>query len=853
MTTTHRPLSEANIGPARRRVGVSENFELPIPSGSTAGLYANNVGPAGRLAGRDDKGGDAFMDFRRQYGPELSRFRAALANRDFVPANIYMLGDSISEGGGATEFARTWAQLMRDALQREYRPGGIGWIPAALSSASLFPNPWSYVGTPDFTDFGNGFGRRGVLLDATADKATLTFTGDRIWIVYTGVVGAGTMKVTLDGVASTQSTVLNITKSGAIWDSGQLVRGTHTIVVEPNAVSNSILLDGAFVFDTDYTGGVHVWNGGHGGHRAEHYNGDQSQETFANQRARWADTMFQPHTVFDSGGNNVTANGTTTLVFTGTSPAFTSDDIGEVVYGSIDNESIPRGLRIVSVTNGTTIVVNKTVPAGSIRLAFTRARVTDAVRTIGSNTVTSAAADFNPWDVGKTISGTGLVDGTVIKEYVNESTVEVFPVAFSSGSGGTLQIKNRQRYPARPDLLMVQFGGNELFLGKTKAEFKTDIEAIYDTCLEYANIDQPGQTGIYTDERPSVALLTYWSFGWAADTNLVISTTSGSNVVGKATTGTIRETRFTAADIGKTLFTTGNTPIPASTTITGLTGTPDQFGNFPSATISNNALSTQTNQAAVLLQRVTQDSQWHDYRSAANELAEANGWAHIDLYGAAGGYVSVQDYPSLVCKDGLHPNKRGQLLIADVIALSIGGVKRLASIPQGLGNNPGEIIMFEAADVAAVKPGRAVLAADVATGTTVGTFTATSLTWPIGPGEAQCFTLVLFYTSGAATTGLQVRLAGSAGMSTPATFIQSALGVTSATAVAPIGSNAPQAWPQVTLTATGGLGSTTNPTPLVINGYIVAGAVGGTITVEVGPEVAGNITTVRKGSNRFVY
>lgn len=777
---------------------------------------------------------DGLYDFRRAGGAELKQWRAALGNRYNAPANIYIVGDSHAEGYGATSFARRWMDIFRDGIQREYRTGGVGFIPSKQGVAQTWPAPLTQAGTPNQTDFGWGLGRRTLWLDSTDDIVTGSFVGDRLFVLYTKLQIGGTMKITIDGVVSTLSTIdANRGISGRVWDSGQLTLGTHTFRIEPNAASNNVFFEGIAVFNTDALSGVHVWDSSHSGFHAAHFNGDTTEDAgvgVPGVRKWWADAMFQPYTTND--GFSVTANGTTTLVFGG-APAFTSDDVGEVIYGDTSNVNHPKGCRIVSVTNSTTVVVNKTVVAGTYTLGFTRARVTDAVRVSGTQTITSATAAFNPWDVGKTVSGTGIITGSVIKAVNSATSITISLAATSSGSGGTLQIKNRQRWPMRPHLLILEFGNNEMIQSATKATYKANLQAVVTTMLEQGQIDLPTMTGIYTDETPSIALMGLWSAGVATDVFIPIATVNGSPLISSSSGSAVR---FTQADVGKTISIAGNNPIPAGTTILSVQG-PDN------ATMSANANATNAAALPTLVNRSLQDEQWQDFRYAMAELANERTWRFLDLY-TLGGYIGSDLYQLTV--DGIHANDRGQQWIADELATAIGGQKRQASIPQGIFDRKGEMIVASDVDTATKVPGILITTADIVSGTTANVMVDISnLAFYIGPGETLAMMFALMWTSAAATSGIVFDLNPAAGVSAPAALTMSTWGLTGAAAGASVG-RLDAAW-GTDLIITGGSGSATVPNQTFITVGVTAGAVGGLITPRFAPEAAA-ATTLRRGT-----
>lgn len=66
--------------------------------------------------------------------------------------------------------------------------------------------------------------------------------------------------------------------------------------------------------------------------------------------------------------------------------------------------------------------------------------VTNAVRTSGSQTITSATAAFVARDLGRGVSGTGIVAGSKIQTILSPTQITIDIPATSTGSGGTLTL-----------------------------------------------------------------------------------------------------------------------------------------------------------------------------------------------------------------------------------------------------------------------------------------------------------------------------------------------------------------------------------------------------------------------------
>jgi hypothetical protein len=89
-------------------------------------------------------------------------------------------------------------------------------------------------------------------------------------------------------------------------------------------------------------------------------------------------------------------------------------------------------------------IANHTGGGGQLWVGTTVRTVTDGVTTSGSNTVTSATANFTSADIGQRIEGTGLPGDSRITAVIDPATIHVgasgYDLATASGTGVTLQI-----------------------------------------------------------------------------------------------------------------------------------------------------------------------------------------------------------------------------------------------------------------------------------------------------------------------------------------------------------------------------------------------------------------------------
>jgi lysophospholipase L1-like esterase len=233
---------------------------------------------ANRAVAATASAGSPAAPVTRSNAAALSRWRAALADRNNHPADVVVVGDSITEGYFVTDGNR-WMARLRDDLRSAYptsASGGEGFIPAwhvgrALDhSVDAWTQRWTLSNFPqDWTDSGYGLGRRALVFTDARQSASITVTADRAWLVYTEGPDEGLVRITVDNkLPVLLDTNAKATRSGRAWDSGPLGAGNHTVTVAAVPGSTAVL-DGIMPFVGDGGGGpdqgrgVRVWDGGH--------------------------------------------------------------------------------------------------------------------------------------------------------------------------------------------------------------------------------------------------------------------------------------------------------------------------------------------------------------------------------------------------------------------------------------------------------------------------------------------------------------------------------------------------------------------------------------------------------------
>jgi lysophospholipase L1-like esterase len=221
--------------------------------------------------------GDVRLARPRQaeaHAPALARTRAGLLTRNTAQLDILCIGDSITEGTGASTLLGRWVALLAPMLRARFPQtpaGGQGFIPA-LNIATSFVNGWTTAGATS----GNGtfgLGHRTVVLSSPNGAITRTVSGTSITLAYTRTTGTGSFQVFLDGSGSPALTVNTATGANATaHDDGRATlslgtRGSHTVKIAWSAGSD-VYLNGIFVYDQDESSGIRVTESGQHGSRS---------------------------------------------------------------------------------------------------------------------------------------------------------------------------------------------------------------------------------------------------------------------------------------------------------------------------------------------------------------------------------------------------------------------------------------------------------------------------------------------------------------------------------------------------------------------------------------------------------
>lgn len=243
-----------------------------VQIGTTTGtLYSDYGGTVGTSASytvvATNSGGDGTASASASAAPlataaPLAAWQAALTTRATTPAVWLALGDSITEGQGATTRANRWIDKTRDSLRTSLAiAGGVGYLPGWYATYGP-DSPWepysSRSGSVTNIDWGADLGERAVQL-ATGGSQTYTVTGTHadLWWMSNG----GTFTWAVDGGTATAVNTAG-TYSGDNRTRISLgTSGSHTVTI--TATTGPVYFAGVTVFDGDRDTGLHLYDASH--------------------------------------------------------------------------------------------------------------------------------------------------------------------------------------------------------------------------------------------------------------------------------------------------------------------------------------------------------------------------------------------------------------------------------------------------------------------------------------------------------------------------------------------------------------------------------------------------------------
>jgi lysophospholipase L1-like esterase len=280
--------ANGGAGPRRRAVAVDVGEDLTVVeaqvSGHAAALNPHGTGiatladTAANPTTADVKGGgvltyDTTTSSWRSDGTTsgLMGWHAALAGRHYARATIVALGDSITEGQGATAFSSTWPARLRALLRHRFPTdgvvgGGRGFIGAASTGTLSYAWPTSVTGGPDL-DSGWGPKRYAVFLDGAAPADTLTYAlqGTAADIMWGRSEFSGSFRYRVDGGSWTTVSTGGATQDGMLTRVNLGASGPHELHIEAVDATFKQIIAGVVEYDGDEDAGLVVHECAHFG------------------------------------------------------------------------------------------------------------------------------------------------------------------------------------------------------------------------------------------------------------------------------------------------------------------------------------------------------------------------------------------------------------------------------------------------------------------------------------------------------------------------------------------------------------------------------------------------------------
>jgi lysophospholipase L1-like esterase len=201
----------------------------------------------------------------------ITALTAALANRDAARVDIPVIGDSITEGQGATTWAGTWIQQANRAIRAAYpttanlATGGQGFIPLVKTGETTYTWPVTVAsGTnpADYSPVDLGPVRYCQQLYGTCSftwTAPAGTTSVKIMYYDTAQAGTFTWKINAGGT----TTITNAGTAADILSAGITITSGQVLTVA--WASGNVYIDGIVHYAGDETSGVTFSECGHFG------------------------------------------------------------------------------------------------------------------------------------------------------------------------------------------------------------------------------------------------------------------------------------------------------------------------------------------------------------------------------------------------------------------------------------------------------------------------------------------------------------------------------------------------------------------------------------------------------------
>lgn len=200
----------------------------------------------------------------------LRNFRVALANALNEPLDVLCVGDSVTEGYGATSINSRWCNLLLARLRTHagVLDGGEGYVPAFYEDTTKTDR---FTGGT-FTTSGGLFGLGIRCIRLTAGTVSFTFDGTGVDVIFAVGAAAGQFTWNIDGgtESANNATYSASNQGGCCFISARgLAPGSHTVNITHKTAT--IYIEGAMVYNNDEAAGVRLVEAAHASYQAYSY------------------------------------------------------------------------------------------------------------------------------------------------------------------------------------------------------------------------------------------------------------------------------------------------------------------------------------------------------------------------------------------------------------------------------------------------------------------------------------------------------------------------------------------------------------------------------------------------------
>jgi hypothetical protein len=296
--------AEASAEAAAQSAAVGDGAVASYVSSGTSSTRAALDGRYAGVAGAAVAGTSVYRQrYAKAKASATGTFLGKLGSRHTAPCDVLFIGNSYTEGEGATARAFRFVNLFRDRLRAFFPTPGV---PGGANYQTAYPQVVSYPREPAGSflfDSRFGLGRRGAQLQA-GTPMTFTVSATSVKIAYYQDTGTGSFSYSVNGGAA-----VTVSTSGSHADGPtKTITGLSGVsdTITLTQVSGYVIIEGLYIYNGDETRGVRVWEAGHFGWKASDFNATPSGGTATDWLGHV--TNIQPSlVVIELGENDATA------------------------------------------------------------------------------------------------------------------------------------------------------------------------------------------------------------------------------------------------------------------------------------------------------------------------------------------------------------------------------------------------------------------------------------------------------------------------------------------------------------------------------------------------------------------